>query len=161
MIFLLTHVDVFQRLGQRPWHLYIPIDSEIPPVVHGCHKIPYATLPALKETHGHLKKNKIISRVTKPTAQINSPVITQEKNGSFPLCLNLQTLNKATWRQHFSISTNEDMQQNMAGKKKIFTILDEKDNYRWVKLNKRSTELCIFNILWNSYSFNNMPFGIK
>ncbi|KYO27425.1 hypothetical protein Y1Q_0013450 [Alligator mississippiensis] len=43
----------------------------------------------------------------------------------------------------------------------LFTILDEKDGYWQIKLDKELAVLCTFNTPWGWYHFNGLPFGIK
>ncbi|KAF7664615.1 hypothetical protein LDENG_00171990 [Lucifuga dentata] len=114
----------------------------------------------LKETLSTQEKRGVIRKVTKPTQWVSSLVVTEKKNGTLQVCLDLKDLNKAIQRQHFSIPTPEDVQCKLAGKK-IFTILDEKDGYWQVKLDDASADLCTFNMPWGRYQFTQLPFGIK
>ncbi|KAL7850142.1 hypothetical protein SRHO_G00194910 [Serrasalmus rhombeus] len=71
-----------------------------------------------------------------------------------------QDLNKAVFCQHFSIPTTGDVLCKLADKK-VSSILDEKDGYWPVKLDKESPLLCTFNTPWGRYRFKWLPFGIK
>lgn len=70
--------------------------------------------------------------------------------GSLSLCLDPRELNR---RQHYSIPTPEDVQS------KLFTILDEKDEYWQIKLDKASSLLCTSNT--PRFRFKHPPFGLK
>ncbi|XP_041439819.1 uncharacterized protein K02A2.6-like [Xenopus laevis] len=157
---LTQYSDVFEGLGEFPGTHHIFTDSTIPPVIHGCRKIPYSITEKLKCTIDSLEQQGVISKVTKPTAWVNSLVITEKKNGSLRVCLDPRDLNKAVLRQHFSIPTPEDVISNLAGKK-LFTILDEKDGYWQIKLDSESADLCTFNTPWGRYKFHRLPFGIR
>ncbi|XP_062407384.1 uncharacterized protein K02A2.6-like [Sardina pilchardus] len=63
-------------------------------------------------------------------------------------------------RQHFSIPTPEEVLYRLSGKS-IFTILDEKDGYWQVRLDKPSSMLCTFSTPWGRFRFKRLPFGIK
>lgn len=63
-------------------------------------------------------------------------------------------------RQHYSISTADEVLCILAGKK-IFTVLDEKDGYWQINLDKESSLLCTFNTPWGRYRFKRLLFGIK
>ena len=76
------------------------------------------------------------------------------------MCFDPCDLNEAIKRQHYSIPTPEEVQSKLSGKS-IFTILDEKDGYWQVKLDKSSSELCTFSSPWGRYRFKRLPFGIK
>ncbi|KAL0151515.1 hypothetical protein M9458_053167, partial [Cirrhinus mrigala] len=98
--------------------------------------------------------------VTQPTPWVNSLGVTEKKNGSLRVCLDLRDLNKAVFRQHFSIPTTEDVLCKLAGKK-IFSIFDEKGGYWQVRLDTESSLLCTFNTPWGRYRFKRLLFGVK
>ena len=151
---------VFKGLGQFPGEHHIHVDPDVPPVIHGCRKIPLAVMDRLKDTLDELLEAGVIARVTEPTAWVNSLVVTEKRNGALRVCLDPRDLNKAVLRQHFSIPTTEDVLCKLADKK-VFSILDEKDGYWQVKLDKESSLLCTFNTPWGRYRFKRLPFGIK
>uniref|UniRef100_A0A8C1X2E4 Gypsy retrotransposon integrase-like protein 1 n=1 Tax=Cyprinus carpio TaxID=7962 RepID=A0A8C1X2E4_CYPCA len=157
---LSRYASVFQGLGQFPGLHHIHTDPSIPPVIHGCRKIPYAVHDRLKETLDDLEKRGVISKVSKPTAWVSSLCITEKKNGALRVCLDPRDLNKAILRQHYNIPTLEDIRSKLAGKT-LFTILDEKDGYWQIQLDEESADLCAFNTPWGRYRFHRMPFGIK
>lgn len=157
---LKRYAPVFQGLGEFPGVHHIYTDPNIPPVVHGCRKIPFSVLERLRETLSTQEERGVIRKVTKPTQWVSSLVVTEKKNGTLRVCLDPKDLNKAIQRQHFSIPTPEDVQRQLAGKK-LFTILDEKDGYWQVKLDDSSADLCTFNTPWGRYQFTRLPFGIK
>ncbi|KAI4903272.1 hypothetical protein NFI96_026804, partial [Prochilodus magdalenae] len=154
------NVAVFKGLGQFPGEHNIHVDPDVPPVIHGCRKIPLAVMDRLKDTLDELLEAEVIARVTEPTAWVNSLVVTEKRNGALRVCLDPRDLNKAVLRQHFSIPTTEDVLCKLADKK-VFSILDEKDGYWQVKLDKESSMLCTFNTPWGRYRFKRLPFGIK
>lgn len=61
--------------------------------------------------------------------------------------------------QHFSTLFTKEAMKGLAGKK-LFTILNEKDVYWQVKLDKEPAEVCTFDIPWGRHHFNRLPFGI-
>ncbi|KAL0152625.1 hypothetical protein M9458_052348 [Cirrhinus mrigala] len=158
---LITHyASVFQELGQFPGLHHIHTDPNVPPVKHGCRKIPYVVHDRLHETLAELEIRGVISKVSKPTSWVSSLCITEKKNGTLRVCLDPRDLNRAILRQHYNIPTLEDIRCKLAGKK-LFTILDEKDGYWQIKLDEEPTDLCAFNTPWGRYRFHRMPFGIK
>lgn len=120
--------SVFEGLGQFPGEHHIYVNPDVPPVIHGCRKIPLAVMDRLKRTLNQLLETGVIAKVTEPTAWVNSLVITEKRNGSLRVCLDPKDLNKAILRCHYSIPTTEDVLCKLAGKE-VFTILDEKDGY--------------------------------
>lgn len=157
---LQRYASVFKGLGQFPGEHHIHVDPQVPPVVHGCRKIPFAVLDRLKETLDIQEQRGVCRKVTKPTPWVSSLVITEKKNGSLRVCLDPRDLNRAVLRQHYSIPTPEDVQCRLAGMQ-FFTILDEKDGYWQIKLDDESADLCTFNTPWGRYQFTRLPFGIK
>ncbi|KAL1260046.1 hypothetical protein QQF64_007873 [Cirrhinus molitorella] len=146
--------------GQFPGLHHIHTDPNVPPVIHGCRKIPYAVHDRLRETLAELENRGVISKVTRPTPWVSSLCIMEKKNGTLRVCLDPRDLNRAILRQHYNIPTLEDIRSKLAGKK-LFTILDEKDGYWQIKLDEESADLCAFNTPWGRYRFHRMPFGIK
>lgn len=136
-------------------------DPKAMPVIHGCRKIPLAVMDKLRDTLDDLLQADVIAQVTEPTPWVNSLVITEKKDKKkLRVCLDPTDLNKAILRQHYSIPTTDEVLCKLAGKK-IFTVLDEKDGYWQVKLDKESSLLCTFNTPWGRYRFKRPPFGIK
>ena len=115
----------------------------------------------LRDTLDDLLQADVIAQVTEPTPWVISLVVTEKKDKKkLRVCLDPTDLNKAVLKQHYSIPTTDDVLCKLAGKK-IFTVLDEKDGYWQVKLDKGSSLLCTFNTQWGGYRLKCLPFGIK
>ena len=76
------------------------------------------------------------------------------------LCFNPKELNKNIKRELFEIPAFEQISAQL-GSKKIFSILDQKDSYYQVKLDRPSSYLTTFNTPFGRYRFLRMPFGIN
>ena len=63
-------------------------------------------------------------------------------------------------REHFRISTAQEISSHLAGKK-IFTTLDLKDGYWQIELDESSSMLCTFNTPFGCFRFTRMPFGLN
>ncbi|XP_053104922.1 uncharacterized protein K02A2.6-like [Hemicordylus capensis] len=152
--------DVFEGLGEfeGPYHTHV--DTTIPPVIHGCRKVPFVIQDRLKETLEQMENAGVITKVVGPTDWVNSLVITEKKNGKLCICLDPCDLNKAVRRQHYTIPMIDDVLGRLAGMN-FFTIVDEKDGYWQVKLDEPSSRLCTFNTPWGRHCFNCLPFGLK
>uniref|UniRef100_A0A803SS84 Gypsy retrotransposon integrase-like protein 1 n=1 Tax=Anolis carolinensis TaxID=28377 RepID=A0A803SS84_ANOCA len=157
---LSLYPEVFQGLGEFQGHHHIHTDPTVVPVIQGCRRVPFAIHDRLKDTLDQMENMGVITKVVGPTDWVSSLVITEKKNGSLRICLDPRDLNKAVRRQHYTIPTVEEVLSHLAGKK-IFTIIDEKDGYWQVKLDKASSRLCTFNTPWGRYCFNRLPFGLK
>uniref|UniRef100_A0AAV2MQ74 ribonuclease H n=1 Tax=Knipowitschia caucasica TaxID=637954 RepID=A0AAV2MQ74_KNICA len=115
----------------------------------------------LRDTLDDLLKTDVIKPVKEPTTWVNSLVITEKKDkNKLRVCLDPTDLNKAILRQHYLITTADEVLCKLS-EKKIFSVLDEKDGYWQIKLDKESSFLCTFNTPWGRYRFKRLPFGIK
>ena len=115
----------------------------------------------LRDTLDDLLQADVIAQVTEPTPWVNSLVVTEKKDKKkLRVCLDPTDLNKAVLRQHYSIPATDDVLCKLAGKK-IFTVLDEKDGYWQVKLDRESSMPCTFNAPWGRYMLKRLLFGIQ
>ncbi|GBL81459.1 hypothetical protein AVEN_143732-1 [Araneus ventricosus] len=76
----------------EPYHITLK-DNAIP-VIHPPRRVPQALQPKLKETLDKLEKEKIVSKVNRPTDRVQSLVIVEKPNGNLRLCLDPRDLNK-------------------------------------------------------------------
>ncbi|XP_044005925.1 uncharacterized protein K02A2.6-like [Aphidius gifuensis] len=151
--------EVFQGVGTLPFEYSIKLMPNAKPVVHPPRKVPFAIQPKLKDTLNELETSGIISKVDKPTEWVNSLVIVEKKDGSLRLCLDPSNLNKYIMREHFKMSTTEDIAVHMNGMK-IFSVLDMRNGFWQVKLDEKSADMCTFNTPFGRYRFLKLPFGI-
>ncbi|GBN40363.1 Uncharacterized protein K02A2.6, partial [Araneus ventricosus] len=152
--------DVFTGTGEFPDEPYhITLKDNAIPVIHPPRRVPQALQPKLKETLDKLEKEKIVSKVNKPTDWVQSLVIVEKPNGNLRLCLDPRDLNKVIKREHYQIPSADDIISRLEGKK-IFSVVDLKDGFWHVPLDEVSSEICTFNTPFGRYKFNKMPFGI-
>ncbi|GBN62739.1 Uncharacterized protein K02A2.6, partial [Araneus ventricosus] len=146
--------------GEFPDELYhITLKDNAIPVIHPPRRVPQALQPKLKETLDKLEKEKIVSKVNKPTDWVQSLVIVEKPNGNLRLCLDPRDLNKVIKFEHYRIPSADDIINSLEGKK-IFSVVDLKDGFWHVPLDEVSSEICTFNTPFGRYKFNKMPFGI-
>ena len=157
---LQRYAEVFTGLGEFPGVHHIHIYPSVMPVIHACRNLPLSIMDSLRETVKDLQNIKVITPVNEPTEWVNSLVATKKKNGVLRVCLDPCNLNEAVKCQHYAIPTPEDVCSRLAGKS-IFSILDKKDGYWQIKLDKPSSKLCTFNMPWGWFRFLRLPFGIK
>ena len=127
---------------------------------HAPRRVPVAIRDQLKDTLTQLTKQEIIQPVTEPTAWINSMVVVPKKNGSLRICLDPKDLNRAIQRHHYPLPTIEDIATRLHGAK-VFTIVDVKNGFWHVALDKQSSYLTTFHIPFGRYRWKRMPFGIS
>ncbi|GBN38205.1 Transposon Ty3-G Gag-Pol polyprotein [Araneus ventricosus] len=141
----------------EPYH--ITLKDNVIPVIHPPKRVPQALQTKLKETLDKLEKEKIVSKVNKPTDWVQNLVIVEKPNGNLRLCLDPRDLNKVIKREHYQIPSADDIISRLESKK-IFSVVDLKDGFWHVPLDEVSSEICTFNAPFGRYKFNKMPFGI-
>ncbi|GBM24162.1 Uncharacterized protein K02A2.6 [Araneus ventricosus] len=144
------------QMGQDEKFQIILKDNAIP-VIHPPRQVPRALQPKFKETLDKLEKEKekIVSKVNKPTDWVQRLVIVEKPNGNLKLCLDPKVIK----REHYQIPSADDIISRLEGKR-IFSVVDLKDGFRHVPLDEVSCEICTFNTPFGRYKFNKMPFGI-
>ncbi|GBO42922.1 hypothetical protein AVEN_170139-1, partial [Araneus ventricosus] len=110
--------DVFTGTGEFPDEPYhITLKDNAIPVIHPTRRVPQALQPKLKETLDKLEKEKIVSKVNKPTDWVQSLVIVEKPNGNLRFCLEPRDLNKVIKREHYQIPSADDIISRLEGKK--------------------------------------------
>lgn len=74
--------------------------------------------------------------------------------------MNPKELNTFIKREYTLIPTVEEICASLQGKK-FFPVLDLKDGFYQVELDKESTKLCTVSTPFGYYSFKRLPFGIS
>ena len=151
--------DVFTGLGCLPGENHIEVDSDIKPVQHAPRRVPVPLKARLKEKIAKMEKQGIIVRETEPTDWISSLVAVQ-KPGKLRVCIDPRDLNRAIKRPKYPMPTVEEVLPKLA-KAKVFTVLDAKDGFHQVKLDKESSLLTTFWTPFGRYRYLRMPQGIS
>ena len=82
-----------------------------------------------------------------------------KKNGKIRIFHNPKDLKKAILRVNYSIPTIEDNASRLHGAK-VFSVLDAKNGFWHVKLDKESSYLTTFHTPFARYRWCRMPFGV-
>ena len=151
--------DIFTGLGCLPGEYHIEVDPDIKPVQHAPRRVPVPRKARLKEKIAEMEKQGIIVRETEPTDWISSLVAVQ-KPGKLRVCINPRDLNRAIKRPKYPMPTVEEVLPKLA-KAKVFTVLDAKDGFHQVKLDKESSLLTTFWTPFGRYRYLRMPQGIS
>ena len=151
--------DVFEGLGCMDGLYHIDVDKTVKPVVHPPRKVPVALRESLREELDKMVQQGIITPVTEPTDWVSSLVLVNKTN-KLRVCIDPQDLNKALKRAHYPLPTIEDVATRL-GKAKVFSVLDAKNGFWQVQLDKESSYLTTFNTPFGRFRWLRMPFGIK
>ena len=156
-----SYADVVgDEIGCLPGEYEIKIDETVTPVIHPPRPVPVAIREQVKAELGHLEKCGIITRVTEPTAWVNSMVCVRKKNGRVRICIDPSDLNKAILREQFPMNSIDDIATRLNGSK-YFSKLDANMGYYQIKLTEGSSHLTTFNTPFGRYRYRRMPMGVK
>lgn len=151
--------DVFQGLGCLEGDYHIEVDPSIKPVQHVPRRVPLALKARLKAKLDDLEQRGVIKKVDKPTTWISS-MVTVVKPDKLRICIDPKDLNKAIKRPKYQMPILDEVLPNLADAK-IFSVLDAKDGFHQVKLDKSSSYLTTFWTPFGRYRYLRMPFGIS
>lgn len=157
--FLTLNEDVFNGLGSFPIKYSIKIDNSMESSIKPPRRVPHSITDKLKETLKNMEQQKIIKRVDKPKQWASNLVIV-EKGNKLRICLDPRDLNKAIKREYFLIPTFAEIRTNLINKT-IFTVIDLKDGFWQIPLDKKSSEICTFSTPFGYYRFKRLPFGLS
>ena len=136
------------------------VDENVKPVIHPPRNVPVALRDRLKEELDKLVKEEVITPVTEPTNWVSSLVLVNKPDKNLRICINPQDLNKALLRANYPLPTIEEVTTRLS-KAKVFSVLDAKNGFWQVQLDKESSFLTTFNTLFGRYRWLRLPFGIK
>ncbi|UYV72155.1 K02A2.6-like [Cordylochernes scorpioides] len=151
--------DVFKGLGMLPKEYHIEIEKEATPVQQHPRRIPIGLKAEFKRKLDDLEGRGIIERVQKSSSWISNLVLVKKQN-KLRVCLDPRDLNKVIKRPHFQIPTLDEILPSL-NNAKIFTVIDAKDGFWQVKLDRQSSDLTTFWTPFGRYKWLRMPFGIS
>ncbi|XP_011883952.1 PREDICTED: uncharacterized protein LOC105571091, partial [Vollenhovia emeryi] len=98
----------------------------------------------------------IVQPSTSPYCARVVPV--RKRNGQIRLCVDLRPLNSRVERQKYPFPVIEECLTRLNGKK-IYTLLDLKDSFHQIKVEKNSTKYFAFATPDGQYEYTRLPFG--
>ena len=101
----------------------------------------------------------MVVKQKEPTDWVNSMVAVVKPN-KLRICIDPRDLNEAIRREHFPMTTIEEVVADMP-QAKVFSVLDATSGYWQAKLDEASSKLCTFNTPFGRYRFTRLPFGTK
>jgi hypothetical protein len=151
--------DVFTGLGCLPGEYHLEIDKSVKPIQHQPCRVAAPMKQAVKQKISDLEKMSRITKVTEPTEWISSMVVVKKPN-KLRICLDPKDLNKALKRSHYPMPTIDEILPYLSNAK-VFSILDAKDGFWQIKLDKESCMLTKFWTPFGRYKWLHMPCGIN
>lgn len=151
---------MFEGIGQIPGSVNIKLKEDHVPNIQYNKRIPYTLHKSLMNCLDSLEKNEIIEKVNYPTDWVNNLLLVEKRDKSLRICLDPRPLNNNICREHFLIPTAETIISQLTGKN-IFTVIDMKEGFWQLSLDKTSSDLCTFSTPYGRYKFLRMPFGLS
>lgn len=158
--FVATFKELFEGLGKCPGTCSIILKEGSVPSLHYKKRIPLSLQDRLRDQLNEMVAQGIISSVDYPTDWVNNIQIVEKPNGSLRICLDPKPLNACIKREHFLIPKIEDIMSNLTNKK-VFTVLDLRNGFWQMELDRQSSDLTTFMTPFGRYKWNRVPFGIN
>ena len=135
-------------------------DGDIAPRILPCRKIPIALQKGVTTELDTLVKRGILVPVDEPTQWVSQMAVVVKQNGNVRLCLDPQPQNQALMREHYKLSTLDDVLTSM-NNAKIFSKLDVQEAFWHVELDEQSSILTTMITPYGRYRWARLPFGLK
>ena len=107
-----------------------------------------------------LVKRGILVPVDEPTQWVSQIAVVVKQNGNLRLCLDPQPLNQALMREHYKLSTLDDVLPSM-NNANIFSKLDVQEAFWHVEIDEQSSILTTMPTPYGRYRWARLPFGLK
>ena len=97
---------LFSGVGEIPGYAKLHLKENAVPVVNPPRKVPEALKSRFKAELDRMVSDGIITKVTEPTAWVNSTVLIEKpKTGKLRVCIDPKALNDAICRPHYPLPT--------------------------------------------------------
>lgn len=100
----------------------------------------------------------VIVKVTEPTEWASNMVVVVKRE-KVRICLDPADLSQALLREHYPMSTLEDIIPHLS-RAKYFSTLDASSGFQQIPLDQESSYVCTMSMPFRQYRFLRMPFGI-
>ena len=154
--------DVFVGIGKLPVVHGIKLatgQNFVDPVVCAASRLPFLLEGKVYKKLNQMVKDEIIISVVEPTEWVSRMLLVGKSDGDVRICLDPFELNKAILRQHFTISTVEQLFAKIS-KAKYFFSLDAASGFYQIPLSVRASYLCTMATPKGRYQFLRLPFGL-
>jgi len=151
--------NYFEGIGPLDCEHTIRVDPNVKPVHNRARRIPLSRFENVMAELDKMEANGIIVKVDQPTEWVNSMVVVEKRDGSVRICLDPKEPNKAVMRKHHHIPTLENISFKVSGMT-VFTIVDMKNGYWHIQLDRPSQLLTTFNTPFGRYCYKRLLFGI-
>jgi len=158
--FIKNNIEIFEGLGTFKNELKLEVKPGTEPVVKPPRRVPNSIKDRLKIKLDNLERLQVIQRVEGPVEWAHNIVIIEKPDKTLRLCLDPKDLNNVLKKEPYEIPTFEEIATKF-NNKRYFSVLDLKDGFYQVKLDKKSSDLCTFSTPFGCYKFLRLPFGLS
>lgn len=158
--FIKNNNEIFEGLGAFPEYYTIKTKVNAEGVIRPPRRLPQVLLNKFEKELNKMIENGIVSKVSEPKKWSSNVVLVEKPDGSLRICLDPNELNKVIVRDYCLIPRFEDIRPKLLNKK-FYTLLDLKQGFWQIKLDKESSDLCTFSTPFGFYKFNRLPFGLS
>ena len=141
----------FDTLGDFKEPYCLVPDMTVPPVIHPVRKYAIQRKLAIKHKLSKMQAMCEIKRITEPT----DLTFMEKRKGGLRACLNHKDLNGILKPPSYKTPTLEEITGAT-----VFSKMDPKNGYRWVRQDEDSSNLATFNTPFGRYQFRRLPFGL-
>lgn len=136
------------------------VKDNVTKIFHKAYSVPYSLRDKVNSQLREMVKENILLPVRQ--SEIASPiVIVPKKNGTLRICGDFKkTLNPILKTDHYPLPTLEDMFFSVSGGI-LFTVLDLKNAYLQLPVNKQSQELLTINTSLGLFQYTRLPYGVS
>lgn len=152
--------DVFTGIGKFSKEYSIKMKKDAIPCSNPPHRVPLKIKDKLKDELRRLCDLDVMYKTEEPVEWVNNLVIVEKPDHSLRLCLDPKHLNNAIVKDYFEIPKIEDLAAKLKSSK-YFSVLDLKDSFWQIPLDKVSSKYCTFSTPFGLYSFRRLPFGLN
>jgi transposase InsO family protein len=135
------------------------INAEAKPRVLPCRRIPFAIQDDVKVELDKLVDRGVLIPIEKPSEWVSQMAVVRKSNGKLRICIDPQPLNEALQRQHYKLSTLDDVLP-MLNNSRVFSKLDVKEAFWHVKLDYDSSMLTAMITPFGRFRWARLPFGL-
>ena len=158
---LLKYNDVFDNtIGCIPGTYHIKLDDSVQSVVIPARSVPAPIREQVKKELDHLENTGIIAKVQGPTDWVSPMVCVRKPSGRIRLCIDPFHLNRAILREHYPMSSIDDILTRLNGSK-YFSVLDANMGFYQIRLSEESSRLTTFSTPFGRYRHLRLPMGIS
>nr|GFC15047.1 putative reverse transcriptase domain-containing protein [Tanacetum cinerariifolium] len=126
-------------------------------VAHAPYRLAPSKIKELSEQLKELSKKGFIRPSLSPWGAL--VLFVKKKDGSFPMCIDYQELNKLTIKNRYPLPRIDDLFDQLQGSR-VYSKIDLQSGYRQLRIRKEYIPIITFRTRYGHYEFQVMPFGL-